>query len=91
MKIGCLTICAVFSFVLCVLKLIGIISITWIQAFIPLLIWLGVAVCALFFFGLSVAVFLIGLSITNENKDEMLQKLNKQLDELENELKNRKW
>ena len=91
MKIGCLTICTIFTFVLCVLKLIGLISITWIQAFIPLLMWLGVAICALFFFGLFIAIFLFVLGITSKNKDEVLQKLEKQLEELENELKNRKW
>lgn len=91
MKIGCLTICAVFSFVLCVLKLIGIISITWIQAFIPLLVWLSILLFMYLLVGIVITTPLLLIYFISKDKEVALQEINKQLDELENELKNRKW
>lgn len=91
MRIGCLTICIIFSFILCVLKIVGLINITWAQSFMPLFIWFGVVLLVCLLVGLIAVFSLLFYYLTSKDKNATLEDLNKQLRELENELKNRKW
>lgn len=91
MKIGFLSICVIFSFILAVLKFIGVISITWMQVLVPMAVWFLTLMLVVLVVIVAMSVSILSAYIQSNNKELYLNELNDKLNELEQELKNRKW